>query len=167
MPFGDALSSSVGVSAVPSFQEDVMMISQNNILFRLVWSFNYRWTPSEQFFSYTCIMMKTNYILMRIWKCSFCTRQRCWALIVLVHWNKSSRVDILLHLDTLSWFWAKKTLIVIRNAVWLVEKQHIPIILVFGFDPTSAYKTWSTALTSTMFTITTPMQLICSKNYKT
>jgi hypothetical protein len=42
MPFRDALSSSVGVSAVPSFQEDVMMISQNNILFRLAWSFNYR-----------------------------------------------------------------------------------------------------------------------------
>jgi hypothetical protein len=32
------LSSSVGVSAVPSSQEDMMMISQNNILFRLAWS---------------------------------------------------------------------------------------------------------------------------------
>jgi hypothetical protein len=53
------------------------------------------------------------------------------ALIVLVHWNESSRVDMLLHLDTLSWFLANKTLIVIRNAVWLVEKQHIPIILVY------------------------------------
>ena len=29
----------------------------------------------------------------------------------------------------------KKTLIVIRNAVWLVEKQHIPIISVFGLTP--------------------------------
>jgi len=65
MPPRDGLSSSVGVSTVPSFQEDMMMmISQNNILFRLAWSFSYHWTPSEQFFSY--MMVKTNYILMRI-----------------------------------------------------------------------------------------------------
>ena len=64
MPPRDALSSYVGVSAVQSFQEDMMMILQNNILFRLAWSFNYRWTPSEQFVSY--IIVKTNYILMRI-----------------------------------------------------------------------------------------------------
>ena len=42
MPPMDALSSYVGVSAVQSFQEDMMMILQNNILFRLAWSFNYR-----------------------------------------------------------------------------------------------------------------------------
>ena len=30
---------------------------------------------------------------------------------------------------------SKKNLIVIRNAVWLVEKQHMPIILVFGLTP--------------------------------
>ena len=77
-------------------------------------------------------------------------------------------VDMLLHLDTLSCFWANQALIVICNDVWLVEKQHIPIILYsLWFDPTSAYNTRSIALTATMVTITTPMQLICSKNYIT
>jgi hypothetical protein len=42
MPPTDALSSTVDVRAVRSFQEDMMLISQNNILFRLAWSFNYR-----------------------------------------------------------------------------------------------------------------------------
>jgi hypothetical protein len=60
MPPTDALSSTVDVRAVRSFQEDMMLISQNNILFRLAWSFNYRWTPSEQFVSY--IIVKANYI---------------------------------------------------------------------------------------------------------
>jgi len=34
-----------------------------------------------------------------------------WILIVLAQWNKSLQVDMLLHSDTLSWFWAKQSLL--------------------------------------------------------
>ena len=50
--------------------------------------------------------------------------------IQLAHWN-SPWIDMLGHSDTLSWFRANQFLLFLLNAVWLVEKQQIPIS-VFG-----------------------------------
>jgi hypothetical protein len=44
-----------------------------------------------------------------------------WIFIVLADWNNSQLVEILLDLDTLSWFWANQTLFLLFN------KQQIPI----------------------------------------
>jgi hypothetical protein len=41
------------------------------------------------------------------------------------------RVDLLLHSDTLFWFRANQSLLLLLNGVCLAEKQQIPI-LVFG-----------------------------------
>ena len=48
--------------------------------------------------------------------------------IVLAHWNNSLRVDMSLHLDTLFWFQANQSLLILLNAVCLAEKQQIPIL---------------------------------------
>jgi hypothetical protein len=47
---------------------------------------------------------------------------------VLAHWNNSSRVDMSLHSDTLFWFRANQSLLFLRNAASLAEKQQIPIL---------------------------------------
>ena len=52
-------------------------------------------------------------------------------LLVLAHWNNSPRIDMSLHLDTLSRFQANQCFLVL-NDVCLAEKQQIPICLVFG-----------------------------------
>ena len=44
-----------------------------------------------------------------------------WIFIVAVHWNNSLWVDMALHLSTLSWFWAKQSLLLLLNAVCLPE----------------------------------------------
>jgi hypothetical protein len=43
--------------------------------------------------------------------------------IVLAHWNNSTRVDMSLHSDTVSWFRAKESLLFLLNAACLAEKQ--------------------------------------------
>ena len=48
--------------------------------------------------------------------------------IVLVHWNNSPRVDMSLYSDTLLWFRANQSLLVLLNAAYLAEKQQIPIL---------------------------------------
>ena len=58
-------------------------------------------TPNEQFFSYISLdeilmMMSTLY-----W-----ANMLSWPFIVLPHWNNSLQEDMLLHSDTLFWFWA-------------------------------------------------------------
>jgi len=61
--------------------------------------------------------------------------------IVLAHWNNSTRVDMSLHSDTVSWFRANQSLLLLLNAACLAEKQQpdqeeklVPIIfIVFGF----------------------------------
>ena len=60
-----------------------------------------------------------------------------WIFIVLAHWNNSPRIDISLHLDTLSRFWANQSLLFLLNAVCLAEKPQIPILVFafFCFDP--------------------------------
>ena len=47
--------------------------------------------------------------------------------IVIAHWNNNSWAEMSLHSDTLFWFWAKQSLLLLPNAACLVEKQHIPI----------------------------------------
>jgi hypothetical protein len=49
---------------------------------------------------------------------------------MLVDWNNSPQVDMLAHLDILSWFQANQALLLLLHANCLAEKQ-IPI-LVFG-----------------------------------
>jgi hypothetical protein len=44
------------------------------------------------------------------------------------HWNKSPRVDMSLHSDTLFRFRADQSLLFLLNAVFLAEKQQIPIL---------------------------------------
>ena len=48
-------------------------------------------------------------------------------ILFIVHWNNSSKVDMSLHSDTLSWFWTNHSLLFLHNAACLVEKQQIPI----------------------------------------
>ena len=48
--------------------------------------------------------------------------------ILLAHWNNSLRVDMLLHLDTLFWFRANRSLSFLLNAVFLAEKQQIAML---------------------------------------
>ena len=77
-------------------------------------------TPIEQFFSN--IMTRTSYFSMR-WR--WCLLS--WIFIVLAHWFKSPQGDILINLDTLSWFWANQSFFLLFNAACLVEKLQIPI----------------------------------------
>ena len=76
---------------------------------------------SEQYFSYIIAITNDNTLdynyfhLVRIW-------------IVLAHWNNSPWIDMLLHWDTLSWFRANQSLLLLLKVAYLVEKQHIPIV---------------------------------------
>jgi hypothetical protein len=60
------------------------------------------------------------------------TNTLSWIFIVLAHWNNNPQIDMSSHSDTLSWFWAKQSLLFLLNAACLAEKQQIQI-LVFGF----------------------------------
>jgi hypothetical protein len=51
-----------------------------------------------------------------------------WIFIVLAHWNNNPQVEMSLHSDTLFWFRANQSLLFLRNAACLAEKQHIPIL---------------------------------------
>jgi hypothetical protein len=51
-----------------------------------------------------------------------------WISIVLAHWKNSPRVVMSFHADTLFWFQANQSLLVLLNAACLAEKQHIPIV---------------------------------------
>jgi hypothetical protein len=51
-----------------------------------------------------------------------------WIFIVLVQWNYSKLVDMLLHSDTLCWFLAKHSLFLLPNAACLAEKQEIQFV---------------------------------------
>jgi hypothetical protein len=56
------------------------------------------------------------------------TNTLSWIFIVFVHWNNSPRGNMLLHSDTLSWFRANQSLLLLLNAACLAEKQQIPIL---------------------------------------
>ena len=51
-----------------------------------------------------------------------------WISIVLTHWNNSLRVYMSLHSDTLFWFQANQSLLLLLSAVCLAEKQQILIL---------------------------------------
>jgi hypothetical protein len=112
-------------------------------------------TPIQQFFSYMYIMARTSLFSMRWWWGPLCTRPTRWVgFLVLAHWNNSSRVDMALHSDTLSWFRANQSLLFLLNAACWAEKQQIPILysLVWpdrGSNPRS-----------TTLTITLPIRLV-------
>jgi len=66
--------------------------------------------------------------------------------IVLAHWNNSVRVDISHHSDTLSWFQANQSLILLVNAVCFAKKQQAPNLLSLVWpvwDTNPVYHTWS------------------------
>ena len=50
---------------------------------------------------------------------------------MLADWNNNPRVDMLLHSDTLFWFQADQSLLLLLNP-WLAEKRQIPILIVLG-----------------------------------
>ena len=52
-----------------------------------------------------------------------------WISIVLAHWTNSLWVDMSFFSDTLFWFWINQSLLLLLKAVYLAEKQQIPIIV--------------------------------------
>jgi len=56
------------------------------------------------------------------------TNTLSWILIVKHTWNNSPRLDMSLHLNTLSWFVLNQSWLLLVNAVHLAEKQQIPIL---------------------------------------
>ena len=85
-------------------------------------------TPTQQFFSY--IMARTIFVSMRWWRGLLCTRptRLVGFFIEVAHWNNSTWVDLLPHLDTFSWFQANQSWLFLLNAVCLGEKQQIQIL---------------------------------------
>jgi hypothetical protein len=80
----------------------------------------------EQFISY--IMAKACYNQWHDDNVHFVLDQHDWIFILLSHWNNSLWVDMSLHSDILSWFWANQSLLLLHIAVCLAEKQQITII---------------------------------------
>ena len=64
---------------------------------------------------------------MRWWWGLLCTTPTHLAL-----WNNSLQIDMLPHLDILSWFWANSSLLFLLYVVYLVEKQQMPNFVIFG-----------------------------------
>jgi hypothetical protein len=61
--------------------------------------------------------------------------------IVLADWNNNPWTDMSLHLDTLSWFRANQSLLLLRNAVYVAEKQQITNFIVFGLTQSGVEST--------------------------
>ena len=97
--------------------------------------------------SYNFMMMSTLYYMLS------------WIFIMLAHWNNSQRIDMLLLLETLSWFWANQSMLLLLNAACLAEKQQIPILQSLAW-PDHGSKPWSTRLKAKKLTIT-PMMPVC------
>jgi hypothetical protein len=58
----------------------------------------------------------------------FQTNKLSWFFIAIVHCNNCLRVDRSLYSDTLFWFWANQSLLLLLHGAWLAEKQQIPIL---------------------------------------
>jgi hypothetical protein len=72
---------------------------------------------------------------------------------VLPHWKNSPQVDMLIHSgQSLSWFRANHSLLLLLNAVCLTEKQQISILKSLVLSDLSL-KPWSTTLKVSMLTI--------------
>jgi hypothetical protein len=57
----------------------------------------------------------------------FVLDQKLFICIALVHYNNSPRIDMLAHLDPLSWFRANQSLLFLLNVACLAERQQIQI----------------------------------------
>jgi hypothetical protein len=74
-------------------------ISYHNIRVSVRLLFNAKWILIFQLYH------GDNKLNSMRWRwCPICTRPRSWSFIVLAHWNNITRVDMLLHSDTLSIF---------------------------------------------------------------
>jgi hypothetical protein len=80
-------------------------------------------------------------------------------LISLAHWINSLHVDMLLHLNILSWFWANQSLLLLLNITCLSEKKQISILYFFAFQPDLRSNPRSAANKASMLSITSPMRL--------
>ena len=88
----------------------------------------------------------------------FVIDQHTWIKgIFITHWNSSHLVYMSLHLDTLSWFRANLSLLLLLKAACLVEKQLIPIWSSLVWPDRNSHP-WSTALETSMLTITLQMR---------
>ena len=54
-----------------------------------------------------------------------------WILIMIAYWNNSPRIYMLLHWETLFWFWTNQSLVLLRSAGCFAEKQRILNFAVF------------------------------------
>ena len=63
-----------------------------------------------------------------------------------------------LHSDTLFWFRANQSLLLLHNDVWLAEKQQIQVLYSLVW-PDRGSNPWYTALEANTLTITPPMWL--------
>jgi hypothetical protein len=89
---------------------------------------------------------------MMIRSALFQTNKLSWICIALAHWNNSLRIDMSPYSDTLFWFWANQSLLLLLNAKWSAEKQQIPILYSL-FWPERGSNSRSTTLAATMLTI--------------
>jgi hypothetical protein len=97
--------------------------SQHYRVWFQVWTFlekmvsDYCLMPTQQFFSYILARMRFS---MKWWWGPLCTRPtRLVGFLVLVHWNSRPQIDKSPHSDTLSWFRANQSLLlVIYMTLW-------------------------------------------------
>jgi len=73
--------------------------------------------PNEQFFSY--IIARTCYLFDEMMKFALYQINAHNWILVLCHWNNRPRVDMLLHVDTLFWYWVHPSLfLLLSDACW-------------------------------------------------
>ena len=91
----------------------------------------------------------------------FTRHARLIGLIVLAHWNKSSRIDMSPVSDRLSWFQTNQSLVLflVNTARFIAEKQQIPIALSLAWLNRSSDPRFTTLYGSTL-TITPPMRFL-------
>ena len=98
---------------------------------------------------------------MRWWWVPLCSNYKpktlSWIFIVLAHWNNSPRIDMSLHSDTLFWFRAIQSLLLLLNDACLAETQHIPILYSLVW-PDRGLNPQYIALDASTLTIMLPMR---------
>jgi hypothetical protein len=111
-----------------------------------------------------------NCILMRWWQFLLCIKSTRWVgfLCCLLVETTVHVLDMLLHMDTLSWFLTNQSLLFYLNTVYLVEKQSF---FNLKFDSTwhllTINQTWGehanhcTTNEASMLTIAPPMRWAC------
>ena len=89
-----------------------------------------------------------------------CTRLTCWIFNMLANENNSLHEDMPLYPDTLFWLWADPSLLLPLNAVCLVEKQLIPILMSLVW-PCQWSIPQPSAIEVETLTITPPRRSVC------